>query len=124
MSDLLKLAERVEAASGPDRGLDRDIFQAVAGGLYWPETSQWWTNDGWADRVPVCFTASIDAAMTLVDGFVLLHLSDIGADGLPLCRIGDPSSTPCGEWTGIASRLHLAVCAAALRARYSLLIGE
>lgn len=88
MSDLLALAERCEAATGPDRELDISIKAALYGGvaLKSPFNGEWCvyrvgTDDPrtgktverprnvafeqWsADR----YTASIDAAMTLVEG--------------------------------------------------------
>lgn len=64
MSDLLALAERVEAATGPDRELDAVIQRALGSG----STEHWfadflgnWVTD---DHAPA-YTASIDAAMTL-----------------------------------------------------------
>lgn len=53
-ADLRALADRVEKATGPDRGLDVDIEHARG----WPDAQ--WTSD--ARR----YTASLDAAVTLV----------------------------------------------------------
>lgn len=65
MNPLLELADRVEAATGPDRELDAEIFDLVAGGMFWPETQQWWLS-GTTSREPIVFTASLDAATKLV----------------------------------------------------------
>ena len=112
MTDLIELAERVERAPGPDRELDCLIaqhlgYQKLARGVTAAEIAHLYPGP--------FYTASLDAALKLATGTVLLHLSDIGADGLPLCRLGDPSTGR--EWTGIAATLPLAITAAALRAR-------
>lgn len=83
--DLTTLAERVEAASGPDRGLDAEIAVALkigargllpddheylsrvrkadgcAVGTYW-----FHCRSGMSLRTAEAYTASIDAALTLV----------------------------------------------------------
>jgi hypothetical protein len=65
MTTLTELADRVERAEGPDRELDWDIAEAV----------HLTTRNEWGDSVfitrnsgyrPPFFTASLDAAMTLV----------------------------------------------------------
>ena len=135
MTNLLTLADRVEGAEGADRRLDGLIWQAI-------EPDHEYVSFGEASEVlyrrdpgdhsafdaPPPYTSSIDAAMTLLDKYgVLLHLSDIGADGLPYARVGRPDldDVPIleGISSGIAmeatpvSGLALALCAAALRAR-------
>lgn len=113
---LVELADRVEKASGPDRELDGDIFLAIRP-----------SSRGRIFNAPK-YTASLDAAMTLADGIgVLMALSDIGADGLPLARVARPDIDGGPIYSGIAScimtdtapvaGLAIAVCAAALRAR-------
>ncbi len=60
---LLSLAERVEASAGPDRELDCRIYCALSGGGFdtyatvVPDFNDWTTP---------FYTASLDAAMTLV----------------------------------------------------------
>lgn len=83
MSDLLELATRVEAATGPDRELDgiidRLLHDRPKDGDYCPkEKAIWRVDDGWSGllvrsdgfaRDSFCaddYTASIDAAMKLV----------------------------------------------------------
>ena len=79
--ELLKLAERVEALSGPDREVDARIWCALNGKKY---VSHWREYDGPNTRVEYIeppkrtpfasstvalqWTASLDAAMTLVPG--------------------------------------------------------
>lgn len=76
MSALLELAKRCEAATGPNR--DIDALAALAAGYTtnpdgYGEGSDWWTPEGKSlPRIrgfgarPPGFTASIDAALTLV----------------------------------------------------------
>lgn len=104
MSDeLLKLAERVEAAAGPDRELDFAIADAVFGAIKPP------LRRGHCEK----YTASLDAALTLV----------------PEEYRFDTLTTAYGDWVaelgihegvrgfGRAVTGPLALCAAALRAR-------
>lgn len=139
-AEIVRLAGRVEQATGPDRELDYEIHERLHGewlrrNAYIREPG----DDGWYSATPPVkgthsiaapqsYTASLDAAMTLVDGVgVLLGLSDIGADGLPLARVGIPHLPDAPVFTGIAScimtktapvaGLALAVTAAALKAR-------
>jgi len=132
MSDnitLLTLAERCEQAAGPDRELDAEIALAIG---YTREKKgreriAWWRNpkgqqlgyDGW-HNFPPSFTASLDAAVTLVpEGRAWtvgqnLHHWHWQASINALNDEGNPTSIgfggPCG-WPA------LALCAAALRAR-------
>lgn len=64
--DLLKLADRVEALSGPDRKVDELIERAV--GTY--SAFRYYTlgDDDQPDYIPTRYTASLDAAETLVPG--------------------------------------------------------
>ena len=123
MGELLKLAERVEAATGPDRELDREIAHVL---LSWP--LRWIPgNRSWQ------FTASLDAAMTLVpEGWALTLLET--TDGDRRDHTGDPLANwqaaliehkntgyrvdQRGCWRqGFAATAALALTAAALRAR-------
>jgi hypothetical protein len=113
--ELVKLAERCEAASGPDRELDREI--ALTFGHPWDYAADWGPRGH--DR-PTAFpyTASIDAAMTLVpegpgrgcfamsrDRFKRTHCS-VWTDAEFNRKVISAGATPA-----------LALCAAALRAR-------
>lgn len=83
MTDLMELASRVEAREGPDRELDALIGVAVAGyflgeprypgaerryGYVDKEGCRVEPGNGAADRLIPLYTASLDAAMTLVPG--------------------------------------------------------
>ena len=102
MTDLLDLADRCEKAAGPDRQIDVDILFEVV-----------WEGQG-HEPPQTPFTASIDAALTLVpEGW---SKRQYGTDGF--------SDSPCyATLTYDALRFAraktepLAICAAALRAR-------
>jgi len=110
---LLALAERVEALDGPNRNLDADIMRATGlGGLK-------------ADYAPHPYTASIDAALTLVpEGWAVerwqiwpgepstLDLLETKRSGDQWVRDGWQ-----GKVDACAATPALALCAAALRAR-------
>lgn len=111
--DLLDLAERCEKAEGPDRALDLAIWNA-SGTRY---------NTG-AYEAPCCphFTASIDAALTLVpEGWLFTVASYRGEDN------AQPFYADCMDEavfhgadgdavTSLAATPALALCAATLRA--------
>lgn len=84
MGDLTSLIERIEAATGPDRILDIDVFREIGAPLptefmerkielEWDETDLCFVMplDGMRIRYePPFYTASIDAVLTLLpDGF-------------------------------------------------------
>lgn len=115
---LIELAERVEALEGPDKGLDREIFDAVTGGVFKPENAQYWHAVSWSERQANHFTASLDTAMTLVpDGWTYQAFQ--GPSGQPhkwtLVRIG-ASDQKYTEAKAKAATPALALTAATLRA--------
>ncbi len=132
MTNTPTLADRVERAEGASRELDRDI--ALLLGLYdrpedlgcFSDPAEAVVGGGGQTYAPPAYTASLDAALTLVpDGVLVVALSEIAADGLPgCCLLLDSSTTPPREAWGVVrergtrqQQLVLAVCAAALRAR-------
>jgi len=129
MSELLELAGRVEAANGWNRELDALVAAVCRTGA-----EEW----EWAARYPAWvaepngrvslerngpsfaapnYTASLDAAMTLVpDGWVLiLTVSHAGS----YVRLADDRVDPVrlDDTEGASATAALALCAAALRAR-------
>lgn len=108
MADTLNkgLIERLEAASGPDRQLDYLIADAVFGKVKPP------FQRGHCEK----YTASLDAAMTLVPEGHRNNWSLIGFDGL-----GGPSDLPwqadVADCLADAATPALALCIAALRAQ-------
>ena len=114
--ELMRLAERCEAAMGPDRELDALIQMAVR--KREPLLQ--------ADRLPMKprhFTASLDAAMTLVpEGWTAWELRSrrrLTRFTAEISRLCDDIDDADGELIecGNAATPALALCAAALRAR-------
>lgn len=108
MTEILsELADRVEGASGPDRELDEHIKRTVEG----------WHAKARFDNPPT-YTASLDAAMSLVPEGVWFHLSDyrkgLGETGAEAHLYGRSA-----DWKAEAATPALALTAAALRARGS-----
>lgn len=125
------LAERVEAASGPDRGLDWEIFcihqpnrlpyyeRSLETARSAAEANGIWSVRADAiiqhERGLMCprYTASIDAAMTLVPDdlpIAFMSVEDVFHAGLG----NDDSGNAI--WYAVAATPALALCAAALRA--------
>jgi hypothetical protein len=116
VSDLLQLAERVEKATGPDRDLNIAMLPLV--GLRFvdeghPIGQVCYDSNNHAVPLPN-FTASIDAAMSLVPEGCNFGLGDKDA------------TTKAWAWVGLfsgpdnianAATPAIALCAAALRAR-------
>ena len=120
--ELDELAERCEAATGRDDVLALEIARATNTVINAAPIGP----DGRGIEHFPDYTASLDAAMTLTEPFMLIALSDIAADGLTgCCLCSDTSTNPPAEHWGIPSErggdrqgiLARAVCAAALRAR-------
>ncbi len=126
---LLRLAERVEAASGPDRELDKSILRLIdQPRVQYMERSAAEMRDALRDRglwearghtveehcnTSPRYTASLDAGMTLV-GDDCWRVEDPPLAG-PRAFVGDAE--------GYAATPALALCAASLRARAAM-VGE
>lgn len=114
---LLELAERCEAAEGPDRKLDEAIERAT--GNYNAFAHYTLGDDDFDEYVPTRYTASIDAAMTLVlDDWVIWQMGDY-PDNSPHrwhCTLWQDGSDTPGDCV-YATKLALALTAASLRAR-------
>ncbi|MFD1104255.1 hypothetical protein [Sphingobium olei] len=125
MSEMLELAERVEALTGPNYAVEVEIFKALH-----PEYADYVQGrgglvhrfDGSDQRVlsdirPGNYTASLDSAMRLVPDGLKFEVTTTGYK---------PGATVCGNsLTGVhegsyAATPALALCAAALRARHHL----
>lgn len=102
---MTELAARCEAATGPDRALDYDIAHFV-------------TRSHMATGNAPHYTASIDAAMALVDKRALYAFGDMeeGVFGR-LCWPQPDGGYGGGYHEANAATVPLAICAAALRAR-------
>lgn len=143
MSELLKLAERCESATGPDREMFEDIWREV-----FPKPERIWVTDNAGDWTPEYAAwqerqhrfydlldagAFLDAAMRLVpEGWNWMA----GNRDQPIARayvnngqlqfvgIGTRRNTESRWFEVVAATPALALCAAALRARQSLLPQE
>ncbi|MEW6627614.1 MAG: hypothetical protein AB1431_12595 [Pseudomonadota bacterium] len=134
---LSELADAVEGLSGPDREMDAAIFRAIGAplpdefagkkiALTFDEARHAFFMDVGSDMVvryePPAYTASIDAAMTLVpEGIGETPLSVMLQrtwEGIGKVRLLD--SLGGQVWDGNASTPALALTAAALRARAAL----
>jgi hypothetical protein len=122
---LIELAARVEAATGPDRELDAEIFRAVL----WPDWLLQTNCDLFPDQVKPgriqepggcgwrqapAYTRSLDAAMTLTKADAL-GTSDVNAFAAlsdAILALED-AGWPKGEWAKVLPRY---VAAASLRA--------
>lgn len=130
---LLDLAERCERATGPDRELDYEIAAAVNLWLAEQAYSRVPGDNGWYSETPFIkgankvapssdYTASIDAAMTLVpEG---LHWVLKSSDPKAVARIGGWKTGNYRIIGADAATRTLALCAAALRARSTDVQGE
>lgn len=116
MNDLI---ERIEAASGPDRELDHEIYEYLGSPVVRMVSATTHGTDlvNWAPF----YTASVDAALTLVpEGFEWSleyqaghHVSSDVECMIAIAKLGDP----CRDWEATAATPALALCAAALKAR-------
>ena len=139
MADLMELAERVEALSGPDRDVDVQIAAYLCGGKV-DVARLYWTSPGFRGfSVVPSYTASLDAARALVpEGYVVCSISETPE----IVKEEHTGDTPLPNWEvallrqdcagyrnrnkfmqafkrGCGTMASLALCAAALRARAS-----
>ena len=124
LAPMTDLIARIESADGPSRELDEAIERAV--GRYTAFQHYTLGDDDTPDYVPTRYTASIDAALTLVpEGWsVHLHTSEDRPDceihiTVRLGRSYPTNKTVYGERSGVGSfgMVALALAAAALKAR-------
>lgn len=126
MSNILNLIERVEKASGPDRGLDEAIWLAVTPGssaftTEVPATEQrkGWTireqrdANNWLVIVPH-YSASLDAVMALKQDGHTFALGDCNEDSVPWACV---TSTFGTDYAATGSDVILAALAAILKSR-------
>lgn len=124
------LIARLEKLPGPDRELDADIFRALGwrsfGGIF---NQQWWEGpSGERCKAVPFFTASIDAALTLVpEGYCWLSRSHDGSKNLAGNGSGaggfanvHANRDDAIFFTAFAATPAIALCIAALKARQSL----
>lgn len=108
-NDLMDLAARVEAASGPDREIDKAVQRATGDG----SGNHWFKNhlgEHTTDDLAPAYTASLDAAMILVpEGWTCWSLRSE--------RIGTGVDGQEQRELAFAATPALALTAACLRAR-------
>ncbi len=110
----LELAERCEKAEGPDRELDARIHYEMMGLSTVYSIDDFLVSDI-SKNHPKRYTASLDAALTLVpEGWWVQHLGKITTGWW--CRLGIEGRS----LMYVAKTPALALCAAALRARAAL----
>lgn len=116
MSDLDRLADLIQE-TGPSRELDIRIATELDIFCPLPATEE---------DTPT-YTSSVDEAMTLSD-WRIVHLSEIGADGLPLCVLTNGVRTVTGLClvSGVSGAMALApaLAAAGVRARAQAFLDE
>ena len=117
MDSLEQLAQRVEALTGPCRETDA-LVEASLGIV--PDGSVrckgGWIIDGSAVASPK-YTASLDAAMTLVPEGWSWDISTRPDSSGGVVYLHSPDRTKWRDTGGFAATPELALCAAALRAR-------
>ena len=119
--ELVKLAARCEAASGPDGELDREIAISVG---HPRDYAADWGLRGHERPTAFPYTASIDAAMTLVGKDCLFHIKTLWANDQSgkACRASVDRYLTEGaimwkeNFLALADTPALALCAASLRA--------
>ncbi len=114
--ELLKLAKRVEALSGPDREVDELIERAV--GKYSAFSYYTLGDDDQSDYIPTRYTTSLDAALTLrSSGWTIAHIcEEDDKRWFAELRHGFKTSYDHVAMAGKCATPALALCAAALRA--------
>ena len=114
VSDLLALAERVEALSGPDRDVNEQVL--VAAGWFVKDR---WLHDPQGNRSynTPDVTASLDAAMALVPGGWALDCLKEGEVGRWYVNLRPRDWVSEWQYSRGAANPALALTAAALRAR-------
>jgi len=108
MAEIAELIERLEKATGPDHGLDREIES-----YFWDSPHPQWKSDAGLPR----YTSSIDAALTLVpEGWRTASVEERFVGGEWLWSLKS-----CGVYAwGVHRCTAIALCIAALKARAAL----
>lgn len=118
---LVDLAERCEKASGPDRELEWRIAEAIGVGE-WRQSTVWppFMPGSKIDKAIPAYTASLDAAMTLVPDQhsygIEAYTPDHNTLGWTVHLLLDANILGRGV-SAFATTFSLALCAAALKAR-------
>lgn len=111
MTDLIA---RLEAAETGSRELDLCIWCQIEYGGQPTEGNVF--KRGLVLNNQPHYTTSLDVARSL-SNWVLLQLSDIGADGLALAVLGNPAVSPAVEVSGVHSSPIMALCIAGMKTK-------
>lgn len=117
--ELRALADRVEALTEPDRQIDCKIENALGLAVFDRDPRIIYGDADYSRREPKPFTASLDAAMTLVpEGWDHMEVYSPDHQTLVWTAYFLPNGNLANRWTGHGSgqTYALAICAAALRA--------
>jgi hypothetical protein len=107
---MIELVERCEKATGPDLTLDAAIEKVVGAEHYTTALLS----------VTLCYTASLDAAMTLVPEGWSIVVGTYGEQRMPFARLFPPdyANSPLEhQESNDCANMAIALCAAALRSR-------
>lgn len=133
-AELQALLERVEAKAEPDRELDADLDVNLFGGeIVWRQAN--YTMEmypasrrpsdhyvgGYAHEHVPLYTASIDAALALVERVLpdwSWNAGNVGEDDMPMANVTEPID-PCRDFSASAPTVPLAILSALLRALIS-----
>lgn len=122
--DLSALIEKLEKAEGPDRGIDRDIADALGfgpddswerpnhkPGIYCMDVGDW--MKGGRIRSSARYTSSVDVAVNIADRLNLEARWELTTTGY---KPGASLVTSAGIFGAYAANLPMAICLATLRA--------
>lgn len=132
-SALKSLIERVEAASGPDRELDTEVFRAIGApvpfqwfnkvaALSYDEKQKCWIapiGDMQLRYEPPHYTASLDAVMALMPEGHTYDIGDCNEDNLPWACVTRMSGD-CPDYAATGATVVLAWISAILQARLAM----
>lgn len=113
MSDLASLIARLEAAEGPSRELDAEIWRALGNGVFYSNETQPQPCDKDTGNYLPLLTASLDSALSLVP-------EGCAVDFKRFQNTGDGWAcvwTARGNRSGNGKTVAIALCLAALKAR-------
>ena len=128
MTEFDKIIERLGKATGPDRALDRAILRFVSGRVTRDETFIYGSKHGTREieraySFNICclfaprYTASFDAARSLMNRHHTFAAGDTNEDDLPWACITDCAGA---DYAATAATTPIALCIAAVRAHEAL----
>lgn len=117
------LIARLEEAARPDRGLDAEIALSIGWTFHRDPFFEFWREPDGTDaddehEEPPQFTASLDAAMTLVPEGMMWFLGHLDPSDMRFCAtMSERGNVGVSTWRGFSSTATLALCIAALKAK-------